>query len=70
LIIYFKMVQVYIESENITKNVNALTPQEILKKLKINPETVIISRNEELILLDQKLENNDEIKLLSVISGG
>ncbi|MAG47393.1 thiamine biosynthesis protein ThiS [archaeon] len=64
------MVQVYIESENITKNVNALTPQEILKKLKINPETVIISRNEELILLDQKLENNDEIKLLSVISGG
>ena len=43
---------------------------ELLKKLKINPVTVIVSRNSELILEDEKLKDNDEIKILSVISGG
>ena len=43
---------------------------DLLKKLKINPVTVIVSRNNELILEDEKLNNNDEIKILSVISGG
>ena len=43
---------------------------DLLKKLSINPVTVIVSRNSELILEDEKLEDNDEIKILSVISGG
>ena len=43
---------------------------EVLNKLKINPVTVIVSRNNELILEDEKLKDNDEIKILSVISGG
>ena len=43
---------------------------DLLKKLNINPVTVIVSRNNELILEDEKLKNNDEIKILSVISGG
>ena len=43
---------------------------DLLKKLKINPVTVIVSRNNELTLEDEKLKNNDEIKILSVISGG
>ena len=43
---------------------------DLLKKLNINPVTVIVSRNNELILEDEKLNNNDEIKILSVISGG
>lgn len=43
---------------------------DLLKKLGINPITVIVSRNNELILEDEKLKNNDEIKILSVISGG
>ncbi|MBI2558048.1 MoaD/ThiS family protein [Candidatus Woesearchaeota archaeon] len=43
---------------------------DLLKELKINPVTVIVSRNNELILEDEKLKNNDEIKILSVISGG
>ena len=43
---------------------------DLLKKLKINPITVIVSRNNELILDDEKLNNHDEIKILSVISGG
>ncbi|MBI2542125.1 MoaD/ThiS family protein [Candidatus Woesearchaeota archaeon] len=43
---------------------------DLLKKLKINPITVIVSRNNELILEDEKLNDKDEIKILSVISGG
>jgi sulfur carrier protein ThiS len=42
----------------------------LLNKLKINPVTVIVSRNNELILGDEKLKNDDEIRILSVISGG
>ena len=43
---------------------------DLLKKLSINPVTDIVSRNSELILEDEKLKDNDEIKTLSVISGG
>ena len=43
---------------------------DLLKNLNINPVTVIVSRNNELILEDEKLSNNDKIKILSVISGG
>ena len=43
---------------------------DLLKKLNINPVTVIVSRNSELILEDEKLKNGDEIRILSVISGG
>ena len=43
---------------------------ELLNKLKLNPVTVIVSRNNELIMEDEKLNDNDEIKILSVISGG
>ncbi len=42
----------------------------LLNKLCINPVTVIVSRNNELILEDESLNNNDNIKILSVISGG
>jgi len=64
------MVKVFIERENKIVNVNAENAKEILNKLKINPETVLLARNNELILLETKLNNNDELKLLSVISGG
>ncbi len=49
---------------------NNSTVADLLKKLNINPVTVIVSRDNELILEDKKLEDNDEIKILSVISGG
>lgn len=64
---------VYIDKEN--KNLrleleSGSIVSDLLKKLGINPVTVIVSRNNELILEDEKLENNDEVKILSVISGG
>lgn len=44
--------------------------KDLLTKIEINPETVIVSRNDEIITLDEKLKDKDKIKLISVISGG
>ena len=66
-------VNVFIDRENKNKTIqldNNSAILDLLKKLNINPVTVIVSRNNELILEDEKLNNNDEIKILSVISGG
>ena len=64
------MPKVFIEKENKTVNVEAKTVKEIIEKLKINKEVVIISKNNELVTEDSKVSKNDKIKLLSVISGG
>ena len=47
-----------------------LLVKDLLDKLKINPVTVIVARNNEVIPEDEKLNENDEIKILSVVSGG
>ena len=66
-------VKVFIDRENKKISLelgNNSTVIDLLKKLNINPITVIVSRKNELILEDEKLSNDDEIKILSVISGG
>ena len=66
-------VRIFVDRDNLSKAVelegNALVI-DLLKKMKINPVTVIVSRNDELVLEDEKLNDNDEIRILSVISGG
>jgi len=62
--------KIYLEKENKTKIVSAKNIAEALKKLKINPTTVIISKNNELITLDEKVSEKDQIKIIPVISGG
>ena len=63
-------VKVFIERENIVKKMNAENIEDMLRKLKINPEVVLIAKNNELVTRKAKLKECDEIKLLSVISGG
>lgn len=66
-------VDVFIDRDDSRKTVelnDGAVVSDLLKKLSINPVTVIISRNNELILEEEKLKNYDEIKILSVISGG
>ena len=46
------------------------TVLELLRQLKINPETVLVVRNKEVITEEEFLNNHDRIQLLSVISGG
>ena len=64
------MVKVFIERENKTKNINASNIKSLLENLQINPETVLIVKNNELTTTNSKLNPKDNIKLLSVISGG
>ena len=64
------MVNVFIERENKVANVKARNAKEVMKLLNVNPETVLIVRNNELILAEENLNEKDELKLLSVISGG
>ena len=66
-------INVFIERENKKKTLNlknGSTTLDLLKSLNINPVTVIVSKNKELITEDQKLRNKDEIKIHSVVSGG
>ena len=46
------------------------TVKELLEQINVNSETVIIVRNNEVLTLDDNVTNKDNIKLLSVISGG
>lgn len=62
--------KVYIEKEDKIKNVEAKTIKGLLKRLKINPVTVLTVVNNELVTEDKKLSKKDEVKLLAVISGG
>ena len=62
--------KVYIEKTNKDEEVEASTVNELLTKLKINPTTVIVTKNNELVTEQEKLTNKNEIKILSVISGG
>ena len=63
--------QVFIESENRTRDLKFKgRVSELLKKLEINSETVLVSANGELVTEEEELKDEDNVKLLSVISGG
>jgi len=64
------MAKVFIERENKKVNIKAKDIDEIIKKLNINKEEVIIVKNNELTSKNEKLKEKDEVKFLSVISGG
>jgi|TARA_Y100000310_G_C20560678_1_gene752892 sulfur carrier protein ThiS len=44
--------------------------KDLLAKMKINPVTVIVSKDDTVVTEDEKLNDKDNIRLISVISGG
>ncbi len=62
--------EVFIERTNTKKNIDAKDGQDLLKKLKIDPNNVLIIKNDTLVTSTTKLAKTDKIKLISVISGG
>lgn len=64
------MVKVFIEKENKKLNAKAVDIESLMKKLSINKEEVIVVKNSELTPRNEKLKDTDEVKFLSVISGG
>jgi len=62
---------VFIEAGNKKKKLKFNgTVSQLLKQVKVNPETVIVAKNNELVTETEKLTDKDDVKLLSVISGG
>jgi thiamine biosynthesis protein ThiS len=47
-----------------------MTVNQMLKHLKLLPESVLVVCNGQLIAEDQKLQPGDEVKIVSVVSGG
>lgn len=60
--------RVILDGKNI--EVGAATVNDLLRELKINPETVVVSKNREIVAEDEQLQENDNIRLIRVTSGG
>lgn len=63
--------KIYLEQQN--KHVNKKftgTAKKLLSELGVNSQAVLIVKNNELVTEDEMLKDKDEIKLLSVVSGG
>mgnify|MGYP001571547705 CR=1 FL=1 len=66
-------IEVFIERENRNKSVEAkgkMVIKDLLKELNVNPVTVIVVKNNELVTEDSLVNDKDKIKLMSVVSGG
>jgi thiamine biosynthesis protein ThiS len=66
-------IRVLIERENKSKDINidkSVDIKKLLESLKINPVTVIVAVNDEIVLEDYRLKNKDNVEILSVVSGG
>lgn len=67
--------KVFNEKDNSTidfdlSTIDNKTGIELLKKLNINPNTILFVKNNEVVLAEEEICEDDEIKLLSVVSGG
>jgi len=62
--------KVYVERSNKHVDANGKSVDEILKQLKINPTTVLVSKNGKIVLSNEKVSSKDEIIIYSVVSGG
>ena len=66
-------INVFFDRENKEKTIDLdinSSVKDLLSKMNINPVTVIVSRNRNIITEDEKINDKDKIKLISVISGG
>lgn len=64
--------KIKVESRDFSKTVEfkGKTIGELLKKMKLNPENFVLSKNNEIVLEDERLKSGDKVKLFPVISGG
>jgi sulfur carrier protein len=47
-----------------------LPARRLLEQLEVLPETVVVTKNNEIVTEDEMLEVGDEVELIRVISGG
>ena len=66
-------IKVRFERENSARMVDAQigqTIESLLKKMEVNPQTVIVVKNGEVVVEQETLSAGDELKILSVKLGG
>ena len=66
-------INVFFDRENKEKTIELdinSSVKDLLAKMDVNPVTVIVSRDDNIITEDEKVNDSDKIKLISVISGG
>ena len=66
-------INVFFDRENREKTIELdinSSVRDLLSKMSINPVTVIVSKDNNIITEDEKINDKDKIKLISVISGG
>jgi sulfur carrier protein ThiS len=61
-----------IEKENKTRNIKIakISVKDLLKKLKLSQNTVLVIKNNELVSEEEIIFDKDTIKIMSVVSGG
>lgn len=70
-LVFLCFMKVFIERTGEEKNLDfSGTCEELLEKLNINLEDVLVIKNNELVSLEEVCEEDDEVRLLSVVSGG
>ncbi len=47
-----------------------MTVRELLKELNLSPESTLVIRNDEVLTEDEQLGEDDEVRVVSAISGG
>lgn len=62
--------RVYLEQKNSYVNAKASTGKDLLEQLGFCSEDVILTCNGKIILPEAKLKESDDVRVLSVISGG
>jgi len=64
--------KVYIEKDGSSVDVKKkkISGKDLLQFLKVNPSSVILVKNDEVVLDDELFSEDDDIKILSVVSGG
>ncbi|MEK6937279.1 MAG: MoaD/ThiS family protein [Nanoarchaeota archaeon] len=63
-------ISVFLERTKESKELEIASFKDLFEKLKINPEASLVIRNNELITDKTKLNNDDKLRILPVISGG
>ncbi len=66
-------IRVFIDRQNKTAQITLAgnpTVSDVLTALSINPVTVIVARNKEIIPADEPVHEQDTLEIISVISGG
>ena len=67
-----RVMDIFIEKENrkMKLKVKQIKADELLKKLKVNPSTVLVVKNNSLVTESAILKDSDKVRILNVVSGG